>query len=88
MRPEYVAVRRPRRSSVAVRTFLARLTRLTWRRTASCGHDGRGGARFHGAGSFFTLWSPEELYRMGAGWEAAQAACRALLAEGGKRKRG
>ncbi len=43
---------------------------------------------FHGAGSFFTLWSPEELYRMGAGWEAAQAACRALLAEGGKRRRG
>ncbi|MBO9499303.1 MAG: division/cell wall cluster transcriptional repressor MraZ [Novosphingobium sp.] len=36
---------------------------------------------FHGAGTFFTLWNPEELYRMGEGWEAAQAACRALAAE-------
>lgn len=37
-----------------------------------------GGVYFHGAGSFFTLWNPEELYRMGEGWEGAQAACRAL----------
>ncbi|WEK48038.1 MAG: division/cell wall cluster transcriptional repressor MraZ [Candidatus Andeanibacterium colombiense] len=36
---------------------------------------------FHGAGTFFTLWNPDELYRMGEGWEAAQAACRALAAE-------
>ena len=36
---------------------------------------------FQGAGSFFTLWNPEELYRMGAGWEGAQAACRKLQAD-------
>lgn len=40
-----------------------------------------GGVYFHGAGSFFTLWNPEELYRMGEGWEGAQAACRALAGE-------
>jgi MraZ protein len=50
------------------------------------------GVYFHGAGSFFTLWNPEELYRMGEGWEGAQAACRALAGEaangsGGKGKR-
>ncbi len=39
------------------------------------------GVYFHGAGKFFTLWNPEELYKMGAGWEGAQAACRALEAE-------
>jgi MraZ protein len=43
---------------------------------------------FQGAGSFFTLWSPDELYRMGEGWESAQAACRALAGEAGKKKRG
>lgn len=44
---------------------------------------------FQGAGSFFTLWSPEVLYSMGEGWEGAQAACRALAAEaGGKGKKG
>lgn len=40
-----------------------------------------GGVFFHGAGTFFTLWNPDELYRMGPGWEGAQAACRALAAE-------
>jgi MraZ protein len=40
-----------------------------------------GGVFFQGAGTFFTLWNPDELYRMGAGWEGAQAACRALAAE-------
>jgi MraZ protein len=39
------------------------------------------GVYFHGAGSFFTLWSPAELYRMGEGWDGAQAACRALAGE-------
>lgn len=39
------------------------------------------GVFFQGAGSFFTLWNPEELYRMGEGWEGAQAACRALEGE-------
>ncbi len=39
------------------------------------------GIYFHGAGSFFTLWNPEELARMGQGWEGAQAACSMLAAE-------
>ena len=44
---------------------------------------------FQGAGSFFTLWSPDVLYSMGEGWEGAQAACRALAAEAaGKGKKG
>ena len=48
-----------------------------------------GGVFFQGAGSFFTLWNPEELYRMGEGWEGAQAACRALSADaGGKSRKG
>ncbi len=45
------------------------------------------GVFFQGAGSFFTLWNPEELYRMGEGWEGAQAACRALAAEAGEKGR-
>ena len=45
-------------------------------------------AFFHGSGDHFTLWNPEELYRMGAGWEGAQAACRALAAEAGRGKKG
>ena len=40
-----------------------------------------GGVFFQGAGSFFTLWNPDELYRMGEGWEGAQAACKALAAD-------
>ena len=43
---------------------------------------------FQGAGSFFTLWNPDELYRMGEGWESAQAACRALAEEAGKKRKG
>ena len=43
---------------------------------------------FQGAGSFFTLWNPDELYRMGEGWESAQAACRALADEAGRKKKG
>lgn len=39
------------------------------------------GVYFQGAGSFFTLWNPRELYAMGEGWEGAQAACRMLEAE-------
>ncbi|KPL69682.1 hypothetical protein SZ64_17225 [Erythrobacter sp. SG61-1L] len=45
------------------------------------------GVFFQGAGTFFTLWNPEELYRMGEGWEGAQAACRALAAENTKGKK-
>jgi MraZ protein len=36
---------------------------------------------FQGAGAFFTVWNPEELAAMGAGWEGPQAACRKLAAE-------
>lgn len=36
---------------------------------------------FTGAGAFFTIWNPQELARMGAGWEGAQAACAMLAAE-------
>ena len=43
---------------------------------------------FQGAGSFFTLWDAGELYRMGEGWESAQAACRALADEAGKKRKG
>jgi MraZ protein len=39
------------------------------------------GLFFTGAGSFFTIWNPDELARMGAGWEGAQAACAMLAAE-------
>lgn len=46
------------------------------------------GVFFQGAGNFFTLWNPEELYRMGVGWEGAQAACRALCTEAAKGKKG
>lgn len=47
------------------------------------------GVFFQGAGSFFTLWNPDELFRMGEGWEGAQAACGAFVSEmGGKGKKG
>src|SRR5690606_31978767 len=39
------------------------------------------GVFFQGAGRFFTVWNPAELYKMGEGWEGAQAACRMLEAE-------
>lgn len=42
------------------------------------------GVFFQGAGSFFTLWSPAELYKMGPEWEGAQAACRMFEAEARK----
>ncbi len=35
---------------------------------------------FQGAGAFFTIWNPDELAKMGAGWESAQAACANLAA--------
>lgn len=34
-----------------------------------------------GAGDFFLIWNPEELYKMGPAYRAAQAACRKLVAE-------
>ncbi|MGY6552780.1 MAG: division/cell wall cluster transcriptional repressor MraZ [Erythrobacter sp.] len=39
------------------------------------------GLYFHGGGRFFTIWNPQELAQMGAGWESAQAACANLAAE-------
>ena len=36
---------------------------------------------FLGGGLQFTIWSPEELYKMGEGWEDAQEACRDLEAQ-------
>ncbi len=44
---------------------------------------------FQGGGLQFTLWNPEELAKMGAGWEDAQEACldlaaRARTGKGGK----
>jgi MraZ protein len=43
----------------------------------------RDGVYFQGAGDFFTLWAPDELYAMGAGWEGPQAACRKLESDAG-----
>lgn len=43
---------------------------------------------FQGAGRFFTAWSPEQLYAMPEGWEAAQMSCRTLAAkESGKARK-
>lgn len=42
---------------------------------------------FLGGGQFFTLWAPDQLYKMGEGWEGQQAVCRKLEADAkGKRK--
>jgi MraZ protein len=38
-------------------------------------------AYFQGGGKFFTIWNPDELAKMGAGWEDAQAACAELAAQ-------
>lgn len=43
-------------------------------------------AYFHGAGAFFSIWNPDELARMGAGWESAQASCVAAAAAARGRK--
>lgn len=42
---------------------------------------------FQGGGTVFTLWNPENLFAMGEGWDAAKAACRAMMAEPQKGKR-
>lgn len=44
------------------------------------------GIFFNAAGGFFTLWNPDELARLGAGWEGAQAACVSLATEAKARK--
>jgi MraZ protein len=38
-------------------------------------------AFFQGGGKAFTIWNPDELAKMGAGWEDAQAACAELAAQ-------
>lgn len=45
------------------------------------------GLFFRGGGRFFTIWNPEQLYKMGPEWEAAQAACRVLVDEAGSKGR-
>lgn len=39
------------------------------------------GLFFHGAGKFFTVWSPAQLEQMPEQWEDLQAACEDLVAE-------
>lgn len=38
-------------------------------------------AFFQGGGKSFTIWNPDELAKMGAGWEDAQEACAELAAQ-------
>ena len=42
---------------------------------------------FHGGGANFTIWAPDILFAMGAGWDSAKATCRALMADAGARGR-
>jgi MraZ protein len=42
---------------------------------------------FHGAGEFFTLWNPEELYAMGPAFDGAKTSCRRWQADAAKGKR-
>lgn len=42
---------------------------------------------FQGAGSFFMIWSPDELARMGEGWESAQSICADLAGEAAAKAR-
>lgn len=42
---------------------------------------------FHGAGEFFTLWSPDALYAMGPQLDLAKASCRRLQADAAKGKK-
>lgn len=45
------------------------------------------GLFFHGGGRQITIWNPRILFEQGAGWAAAQAGCRARMAEAAKGKR-
>lgn len=45
------------------------------------------GISFLGGSPFFTLWAPQALYAMGAGWEGQQAVCRQQEAEAAARGR-
>jgi MraZ protein len=42
---------------------------------------------FHGAGEFFTLWNPDQLYAMGEEMAAAQASCRKWQADATKARK-
>lgn len=46
-------------------------------------------AFFQGGGKAFTVWNPDELAKLGAGWEDAQSACAdfAAQAQGGKARK-
>jgi MraZ protein len=41
---------------------------------------------FNGLGPYFTIWAPEELAKMGDGWQALQASCEMLAREPAKGK--
>lgn len=43
---------------------------------------------FQGGGAFFSIWNPDKLMAMGVDWAAAKAACKALMGEAAKPKRG
>ena len=43
---------------------------------------------FHGGGDYFTIWTPEVLFEMGAGWNGAKANCRAEMAAAATRAKG
>ena len=43
---------------------------------------------FQGGGAFFTIWNPEKLFAMGSDWDAAKAACRAMMADAAKPAKG
>lgn len=42
---------------------------------------------FHGAGEFFTLWAPDELYAMGPAFDGAKTSCRRWQADTPKARR-
>lgn len=42
---------------------------------------------FQGGGAFFTIWNPARLMAMGDDWAAAKAACKAMIADNGKKAR-
>ncbi|WP_305098215.1 division/cell wall cluster transcriptional repressor MraZ [Croceibacterium aestuarii] len=42
---------------------------------------------FQGAGEYFTLWAPDQLYAMDSAFEGAKVSCRRLQAEAQKGKR-
>jgi MraZ protein len=45
------------------------------------------GIYFNGAGDSFTIWAPEVLFTMDAGWDGAKTKCRAQMVDAAKGKR-